>query len=223
MMPSDPAVASLLIFLNVAPIGLYFVTLGLVNSHARPHRVSSRADFIALTCVLVPVLCWPIPALAGARLWWLLAAGMGLAAVLFLRLLPDRDAGWVIYNISEGRWRQALQNAARSVGLAGEWTGRCWQDRERGLRIEYGTIPLLRNVSVRVLTGTDAAGPGGLPRERLARLEQALDRHLGRFEQLPSASGALLLTLGVAVMILPLWVLGRHAPDVAAAVARLFN
>src|SRR5262245_6602083 len=78
MLTSDPAVSALLVFLNVAPIALYFLVLGLVNSHARPYRISSRSDFVALTSVIVPFLFWPVPSLVVSGLWWLLALEVGL-------------------------------------------------------------------------------------------------------------------------------------------------
>ena len=36
-------------------------------------------------------------------------------------------------------------------------------------------------------------------------------------------TGACLWVLGISLMILPLWILGRHLPDVASALARLLG
>ena len=50
---------------NVAPVAIYFLTLGLVNSHSRPYLTTSRSDFLSLTIVLIPLFLWPLPGLAG--------------------------------------------------------------------------------------------------------------------------------------------------------------
>jgi len=217
MTTTDPALKSLLIFLNVVPIALYFLYLGLLNSNARPRRVSSRCDFLTLTTVVVPLLFWPVPALAVHRLWWLLAIGLALVGWAFVRLLPARDAGWVVYNVSEGRWRSAIVNALESVGLSGDWKGRTWREQHGRLTLAYSTFPLLRNISVTIdANETEFAHL----RERLG---ESVDRQLARYEQLPSFSGACLWLLGVSLMVFPLWIMGRHAHDVVAAVARLFG
>lgn len=214
---SDAAITCLMIFLNVAPIGLYFLILGLVNSHARPHRVSSRADFVALTSVMIPLLFWPIPALVVSRMWWLLAVGLCAAVIAFVRLLPRRDAGWVVYNLSEGRWRRTLENACRGAGLQGEWSGRTWREASGAMSLTYNYLSVLRNVSVNVDAASQAA------RGRADELARRLDEQFLSIEQLPSTSGACLLVLGVMLMVVPLWVLGQHAQDVAATVARLWG
>lgn len=213
----DPALHSLLAFLNIAPIGIYFLIIGLVNSHARPLRLSSRADFVALTSVLAPFVIWPIPALAAARQWVLLVGGLVLAAIVFLRLLPRPHAGWVIYNISEGRWRSAFDAAARAAGVIGRWNGRTWRDAAGGLTLSYTTFSQLRNVSVQI------HGEGRVVAPLAERIGARLDAQFERMEQLPSASGALLLVVGILVTLFPVWLLGRHAQDVAQAVARLFG
>ena len=214
---TDPAVNALLAFLNIAPLALYFLTLGLVNCHAQPLRVSSRTDFVALTSVVAPLLFWPVPALVVYRLWWLIALEALAAAWFFHRLLPRGDRGWVLYNISEGRWRSAWDAAASAAGLRGEWRDRAWCDESGRLRVEYTSLPLLRNVSVETTAADELAA------QRLNEAAARLDRHLTRIDQLPSTSGACLWVLGIALMLLPLWILGRHVHEVASALARLLG
>ncbi|MEE8169879.1 MAG: hypothetical protein V3T70_04965 [Phycisphaerae bacterium] len=216
-MATDPAVSSLLFFLNVAPIALYFVTLGLVNSHGRPLRISQRSDFIALATVSVPLLVWPVPALIIGHAWGALLAAAVLSVVGFSRWLPSRDRGWVIYNISEAAGRRILDAAARDVGLRGGWHGQCWREDSGRTVFEYGALTVLRNVSV------ELRPDGGSHAPFHEALAAAVDRRLERIHQLPSTAGACLLTIGVALITVPLWILGRHAPDVAAAAARLFD
>lgn len=214
---TESAISTLMVFLNVAPIGLYFLVLGLVNSHSRPHRVSSRTDFIALTSVMIPLLFWPVPAMVVSRLWILLGLGLCAAIIAFVRLLPAHDAGWVVYNLSESRFRRAMETALSGLGLSGRWDGRTWQESGGGLRVDYSCLTVLRNVSVNIHAATPEL------RQRADELALRLDRQFDRFEQLPSMSGACLLVLGIGLMVVPLWLLGHHAQDVAATVARLWQ
>lgn len=156
-------------------------------------------------------------ATSAARQWTLLLAGLVLAAIAFWRLLPRPHAGWVIYNISEGRWRSALEAAARAAGIVGKWHGRTWQDAAGELSFSYTTFSQLRNVSVQI------QADGGNVASHAERIGARLDAQFERMEQLPSASGALLLIVGILVTLFPVWLLGRHAHDVAQAVARLFG
>lgn len=217
MLTSDPALAALLMFLNVAPVALYFLFLGLVNSHATPCRISSRSDFVALTSVMAPLLFWPVPAMAASHYWWVIALEVLAATWAFLRLLPDRDAGWVVYNISEGCWRSAWEAAARSAGVDGAWDGKRWLALDGTHVMTYHSLSVLRNISVEV------KNPRLFSQDRGQKLAARLDAQFQRIEQLPSTTGACLWILGVALMLMPLWILGRHAHDVVTALARLFG
>jgi len=44
-----------------------------------------------------------------------------------------------------------------------------------------------------------------------------------RVEQLPSTTGACLLLVGVALLTLPIWMMGRHIQDVVEAMVHLFG
>jgi len=209
------AIDSLLVVGLVAPIAIYFLLLGLVNSHARPCLVSSRSDFISLTIVMAPLLIAPMPALANRSLWWLLALEVLLAGWAFFAMLPGRWDGWVIYNISGRRCRAAVEAALRDLGWGGSWKGDVWRGEIGELALS--SIPLLRNVTLHT---------GRLSRrsaERLAELDRALQHRLMRIEQLPSTAGACLLVLGVALLAMPIWMMGRHIQDVVEAVVHLFG
>lgn len=209
------AIDSLLVVGLVAPIAVYFLLLGLVNSHARPCLVSSRTDFVSLTIVMAPLLIAPMPALANRSLWWLLALELVLAAWAFFAMLPGKSDGWVIYNISSRRGRAAIDAALHDLGWSGHWKGNSWKG-ERG-ELTLSSVPLLRNVTIhtRWLTARSAG--------RLDELDRAIQRRLSRIEQLPSTTGACLLVLGVALLAMPIWMMGRHIQDVVEAVAHLFG
>lgn len=202
---------------NVAPVALYFLTLGLVNSHSRPYLTSSRSDFLALTVVLIPLLLWPLPSLAGLHAWWPLAGGIALAAALFIRMLPRRSAGFVVYNISEIACQRSLEQSLSDLGIRGEWEGRSWRSDCGRLVVQLRKFALLRNVSIN-LEFRD-----GEDQRLTADLQQNLAARLARIAQLPSTMGASLVLLGVFLLILPMWMVGRHIQDLVDAMSHLFG
>jgi hypothetical protein len=123
----------------------------------------------------------------------------------------------VIYNISESRWRAAFDAAARACGVDGAWCGSTWHEASGRWAVQYSGLSALRNISVQLDAFTGGAS------HQLNQLETALDRQLGRMEQLPSVSGACLTVLGLALLVVPAWMLSRHANDVASAVAGLLR
>ena len=50
-----------------------------------------------------------------------------------------------------------------------------------------------------------------------------VDRRLGCVAQLPSAMGAGLVLVGLGLMILPMWMMGRHIDDLVDAMLHLFG
>lgn len=202
---------------NIAPIAVYFLCLGLVNSHARPCLVSSRSDFISLSIALVPVLLWPLPVLAGARAWWLLAAGLLCAAVVFWKFLPAAGGGFVIYNISESRFTRVLEEAFRRMGLVGAWEGPIWQAADSDLRVTIRKFALLRNVTLSI----EADSPSG--RRQASTLEARVRSGLACVNQLPSTMGACLVLIGVGLLIVPMWTFGRHIQDIVDAMSHILG
>ncbi len=205
----------LLLAVLVAPIALYFIFLGLVNSQARPCLVSSRADFAGLTCALLPLVAAPMAALARAGMWWMVALHGLLVGLAFARLLPGRSAGWVVYNISAEHGRKIVEEALREAGWGGRWRGRTWRGAGGGLSLT--SFPLLRNVTIHLDPPPDRRDPGA------ASLARALEGRLRGVEQLPSAGGACMVMLGVGLLMLPLWMMGRHIQDLVDAVNHLLG
>jgi len=218
MLTGDYQVVDVLMLVgNVLPLSIYFLVLGLVNSHSRPYLTTSRADFIALTCALAPVLLWPVPAFARGGMIWLLVAGLAVAGALFVHLLLSMGHGLVIYNISEARAARLLEESLRALGLDGRWVDRTWESSEGDLRIHLRRFALLRNVTLHI----DATAPRAA--DLTSALGGELHRRLATVAQLPSTMGACLVLLGVTLMILPLWTAGRHIHDVVEAVSHLFG
>lgn len=202
---------------NVAPIALYFLILGLVNSHSRPWIVTSRSDFLALTSVLMPVLLWPVPDFIRGQLYVSLAMGLLAAVAAFLYLLPRPDAGFVIYNVAEARCLRLLAQTIRGLGLDGRWDGRTWLVDSGALSIEVRKFALLRNVTLHF----DVRDPSA--RDLVRQIGGALHTRLQTVAQLPSPMGAGLVLLGVGLMILPMWMVGRHIHDLVDAVSYLIG
>ena len=202
---------------NVAPIALYFLVLGLVNSHARPYLTTCRADFVTLTCVLTPVLFWPLPAFIRSGAMPLFIIGLFLAAALFVWLLMTTGTGFVIYNVSQAHCVKVLEEALHALGLSGRWTGDTWRDDAGRITIHLRKFTLLRNVTLHVEThDPQVAG-------RLPELGTDLSQRLEAVAQLPSTTGACLVLIGVALMILPMWMVGRHIHDIVDAMTNIFG
>ncbi|HKQ49985.1 MAG TPA: hypothetical protein VJZ71_18060 [Phycisphaerae bacterium] len=202
---------------NVAPIALYFLILGLVNSHSRPWIVTSRSDFLALTSVLIPVLLWPVPDFIRGQLYVPLVAGLLMAVTAFWYMLPRTHAGFVVYNVAEPRCVKLLTIALRQLGLSGHWDGRVWHADSGCLSIEVRKFSLLRNVTLHFDAQNETA------RDLVPLIGHTLHARLQSVAQLPSPMGAGLVLLGVGLMILPMWMVGRHIHDLVDAVSYLLG
>ncbi len=202
---------------NVAPIALYFLILGLINSHSRPWIVTSRSDFLALTSVLMPVLLWPVPDFIRAQLNFPLFAGLLAAVVAFVYMLPKPNTGFVVYNVAESRCLKLLAQTLRELDLSGRWEGREWHSDSTALSIEVRKFSLLRNVTLHFDVQNES------DRDRVPQIGHALNVRLQTVAQLPSPMGAGLVLLGVGLMILPMWMVGRHIHDLVDAVSYLLG
>jgi hypothetical protein len=136
----------------VAPVALYFMVLGLLNTRSRPQMLSGRLDLAMLVGALSPLVVCPLMSWAGPSQWAMAAAAGGVVAAIWL--LSPAGASWVIYNITPAEALDAVAKALDRAGLAcrrrqGEQTFLL-----PGGQVELGSFPLLRNVTVRV-TGCD--------------------------------------------------------------------
>jgi len=210
-----PIVDVMMMVVNVAPIALYFLILGLVNSHARPCLITSRSDFIALTIALAPVLMWPLPSFLQAGTLWPLIGGLVVAVTGFFLLLPRSNAGFVIYNISEARCMRVLGEAVTAMGVRGRWDGNAWRGERGSPCFHLSKIALLRNVTIHIESEDSEAFVG--------RLHAELSERLKSVSQLPSAMGACLVLIGAAIMLVPMWMVGTHIDDFVDAMGHLFG
>lgn len=213
---SDQVYFVLKVAINIAPIAIYFLVLGLVNSQAHPQLVNARSDFVTLTLVFVPALVWPVPLLVTGNYLWLLYVGLVLGLGVFLYLLPAPMSGWVVYNISEPRCRRALEQAVGRLGWGFHWQDRSLIIPQANLRIDLSSFPLLRNVSLYFRPIDGALRP-----ERIEALRESLSARLTGFALLPSTTGACLLIVGVGLLIVPLWMVSRHMNEIVELVQKL--
>ena len=212
---SDQVVFLLKVVLYIAPVAVYFLALGVVNSQAQPVLVNARADFQLLTLVFIPLLVWPIPYLVVHGQWWGLLAGVALAAGGFWRLLPGSTSGWVLYNVSpDDGWRM-LERAAAEMGWASRRSDGGLEGPAAGLRVEVASFALLRNASFRIVA------PNGIELDGFNRLGRALQRQVERKSLLPSMTGGCLMLLGASLMIVPLWLMSRHIQAIVEIVQRI--
>ena len=199
------AITVLRLLVNLGPLALYFVVLGLVNSQRHPRLISARADFITLTVAFLPVLVWPVPFLVSQGWWLWLGGGLVCAIAMFRFLLPQVNAGWVVYHITREDAIGSLRRAVRRLGWNGTWTDDDVTLPAAGLALQWTAFPWLGSVSIHVRP---------LDNKRIERdadrLRVELEREFQRHALLPSPIGACLVLVGVALWILPLWMTFRH-------------
>lgn len=221
MDPADQVILVLQVILTIGPLAVYFLGLGLASSQAHPCLVSERSDFVLLAVAFVPLILWPVVALlqAGSTMVTLLL--LSAVVALFFWLLPCRQGGWVIYNISVEECRRALHRACTRLGWQLDPPSLGREDNDTvihpaGLTVSLCSMPWLRNVTVRLRSTT------GSPAEQTRRdLLQALARELRRESFLPSPAGAGLVVIGATLLGLPLWYFFHHFNAIVDVVRRI--
>ena len=204
------------VLLLLAPPAMYFVVLGMLNSQPAPRLINARNDFLILTAALGPVVLAPIPGVVRSGYGWFLVPAFAVLALAMRALIPPRDGGWVIYNLSAHRVRVLLERCFRELGWSYLAGAGVIEVPEQGLNVRLSPLPVLRNVTCHLTfaPGADRAGT-------VAALQRRLTEALARQQQLPSLAGSCLLLVGVGMMILPLWIMSRHSDAVAEVVTWL--
>lgn len=212
------AYSVLMLIGSAGPVAIYFLSLGLVNCHARPCLISARSDFIALSIVLAPLLLWSLPVAIQFGSGWMLGLAAILLAVIFRRLVPGRHGGFVLYNVSRRIGCDLIHTALAGLDAPFEReSASVWVSRDGRVRITATAFTLLRSVSIQIESESPVAG-------LLARrFRDGLERNLIRVEQLPSAVGAGLVLAGVGIAVVPMWLVTRHIQDLVEVVASFFG
>jgi len=214
---ADQVITALEFTLTLAPLAVYFLGLGLVNSQAQPCLVRARTDFAVLAVVLVPVVIGPLASLIEqGHVGWA-AGGAVLVTALLLAMLPGRRAGWVIYNVELDQCRRLLIRAARRIGADGQIDGDQFRMPDAGFAMTLGGIPWLRNVTLH-----QRSVPSGHRGSRIERqLIDAIGQELRQERMLPSPVGASLVVIGAALLVAPLWCLCHNADAIVDVVRQL--
>lgn len=212
MLDPDNMDLSLRIATGVAPVALYFLILGLLNSRRHPQLLSGRRDAALLVAVLGPVFVLPVVNYLGAS-WWALAAAGG-ALVAGGLLLGGRRNTWVIYNLTVEQARHAVGHALEAMGTEFRREAGTFRLLRQGTAVRIDSFPLLRNISIRVHDGNE-----GFSR----RFEQAL---LGRLATIPAETTPMalaLLLVATAMLVVPMALVAQRAGQIVRTLTDLLQ
>jgi hypothetical protein len=206
----EPIETSLRIVTTVAPVALYFLLLGLLNTRRHPQLLTGRQDSALLTLAMSPLVIAPIIYWLGGGLQTALVCGLVLAAGVWI--LTPRDRTWVIYNLPASNVRRTTERIFRSLGVE-------TQSTDAGLRFEDGEVeishfPVLRNVTLR-LTGGDG--------ELWQKFETRLQEQLQHVETEPSPMAVTLLLLATTMIVAPMTLMVHHAPEIVRLLTDLLQ
>jgi len=212
---ADQVVFILQLILVLGPLAVYFLGLGLVNSQAHPCLVNARVDFVVLATAFIPIIIGPLVILIEHGHYLLSACVLLLVAGLFWVMLPARNEAWVIYNIDPREFERALERVCRRLGWALGAKGDHILIMPADLIVTKSTLPLLRNVTLRVRAGSEP-NP-----QAVEHLIEGIGRELQRQAMLPSATGASLVVIGAALLGLPMWYLFHHMDAIVDVVKQI--
>ena len=114
---------SLLVCMNLLPIGTYFCVLGFLHASSRPLVTTSVRDFLALAVALAgPVINGPLDYALHSRLlpdyvphgWWM---GLGIYLIVVGALMPRSHETLISYNASAAAVAQATRAVFQRMGV----------------------------------------------------------------------------------------------------------
>jgi Ca2+/Na+ antiporter len=184
----------------VAPVAVYFLILGLLNTRRHPQMLTGRQDFAVLFVAICPLLVVPVLAMVGITLGTILLAACAIVAAIYL--LAPRGENWVIYNVSDGQVRRALRLALAKLDTSFETVGRGEiQLPQSGASIHLSHFALLRNVSIRIENADS----------ELARsIEAELHKQLCRLTPEPHSMAVIMLLVATAMLVAPMTFMAHH-------------
>jgi hypothetical protein len=194
----------------VAPVALYFLVLGLLNSREHPQLLSGRLDFAILTIAISPLFLLPLWYWLGFSVHFALAAAV--IVVAGAAVLAPRGSSWVVYNVHAAQARAAVASALRRMGLEA-------RDVADGFdlgtaRVQVGAFPPLRNATIR-LHGAD---------RRLARrFEAALWEVLRSCQVQTSPMAVSLLLVAATMLVAPLAMMAHRVPEIVRLLSDLLR
>ena len=204
--------ASLRVATLVAPVVLYFLLLGVLNTRRTPQLLTGKQDLAMLLLALSPLAIGPVMNWLGSG-WPTVAALAGLAVAAYLILMPRRRT-WVIYNLPPADAPRLLADALADLGHDTAVTGdRIVVDGDAAT-IDVSSFPVIRNVTLRLTPDNDALADD---------LEEALAGRLARREAEPSPMAVAILLVATGMAVAPLALLAHHTPELVRLLGDLLR
>ena len=191
--------SAVLLATMVAPVAVYFLILGVLNSRRRPVLISARSDFLLLGGALSPLCIYPAMQLAGVS-WILLAFSAAILTSVTLYIMPRRG-GFVIYNLPSAKARSVIGQ------VLSELTG-------RADLVQITGFAQLRNTTVR-LVGPD--------KQFSQAFEQALADRLADMPVEASAMATGLLLVATGMLAAPLSLMAHRTVQIVRILGDLLN
>ncbi len=198
----------------VAPVAIYFLLLGLLNSQPNPQMLNARSDFILLNAAFAPVLCVPVLNYFGTPFW---AAPVAIVMMLVVSaaLAPRRTSNWVVYNITLPAAFRAAERALMTMGESFDRRDRRILLRGKDLALKFSAMPLLRNVSISV-EGDDTTDFG-------KKFESLLAAQLTGIPAVATPMAVTFLLIATAMLITPLGLLADRMPEMVRIITDLIG
>jgi hypothetical protein len=198
----------------VIPAAVYFLLLGLLNSQRTPQLLRSRTDFILLILAFSPLFFMPLLISLGAASWTFVVV-LALVALGTMYMAPSAKGHWVIYNITLPEVLRCAERALRGLDISFRREGRRLILDGRDVTVSFGTLPLLRNVSITA----EGAGLAGFD----AAFADALGRQLGSVQAETTPMAAAFLLISVVMLVTPLSFVAERMPDMVRLIGDLLK
>ena len=187
----------------VAPVAVYFLVLGLLNSRRHPQMLSGRLDFALMITALSPLFLVPAVDYVGASLLGILGLLLGLAAGILL--LAPRRGNWVVYNLPASQAREAVRQTLRRLRLDFQEQPGAFRLGDDEEKVTLRSFSLLRNVSIRLHSRNEAL---------LREFEGALSTLLHSTATETSLTAVSFLLVATAMLVAPLSLVAHRVPEI---------
>lgn len=196
----------------VAPVGIYFLILGLLNSRRHPQLLSGRQDFSLLIVSLGLLFLLPLASYIGLSPAGAVLLALAIAAAVFF--LSPQDRTWVIYNLPRLEARWAVARCLRKMGI--EFTDEAYgfSLAQNDATVRLSEFPLLRNVTVRLR--------GGQP-ELARQLEHTLEEALAKAPAETSPMALCMMLLATGMLVAPVTLMVQSAPQIARLIVDMMK
>lgn len=192
----------------IAPVGLYFFILGLINSRPTPQVVSSRTDFFVLVFLIGPVFVLPILTITGLSL---VLSGLVIVLMgILLWVLSGSADSWVIYNTSETLAHDIISQVLEDMGLAYKRVYGEYRLTSPNVTVQVSSFAILRNVSVKIT---------GANRDVVHEFESRMVGYYSSVRARTSMMAVTLMLLSMAMLSAPMLMIAHHAPQIAQIIS----